>query len=57
MKNTYLFYIALGYSRKKTHIGGWGYGISRGIKVIASGICRGNLKKSCGISWSLGFRP
>ena len=34
----------MGYSRKKETGGGWGYGISRGIKEIACGISRGYLK-------------
>ena len=30
----------MGYSRKKKQIGGWGYGISRGIGEIASGFSK-----------------
>ena len=38
------------YSRKKTKHGGWGYGISRGVREIAWGISRGGNQKWSGIS-------
>ena len=56
----------MAYSRKKVTTG-VGYGISRGIEEIASGISRGYYKsnmifpvvsrKNYGISRGLGFRP
>ena len=40
----------IGLFQKKTKQGGWGYGISRGVKEIACGISRGYYQKQSGIS-------